>query len=63
MVSFTGSTAVGKLIQNLSGETMKRNQLELGGKSAYVVLDDADMRTSLYLAAWAALTTPARAVR
>ena len=47
MVSFTGSTAVGKLIQNLSGETMKRNQLELGGKSAYMVLDDADMNVAL----------------
>ena len=47
MVSFTGSTAVGKLIQKLSGETMKRNQLELGGKSAYMVLDDADMNVAL----------------
>ena len=36
MVSFTGSTAVGKLIQRLSGDTMKRNMLELGGKSAYL---------------------------
>ncbi|MGO9099036.1 MAG: aldehyde dehydrogenase family protein [Mycobacterium sp.] len=47
MVSFTGSTAVGKLIQSLSGETMKRNMLELGGKSAYMVLDDADMSVAL----------------
>ena len=47
MVSFTGSTAVGKLIQRLSGETMKRNMLELGGKSAYLVLDDADMDMAL----------------
>ena len=47
MVSFTGSTAVGKLIARLSGETMKRNLLELGGKSAYVVLDDADMDVAL----------------
>lgn len=47
MVSFTGSTAVGKLIQSLSGETMKRNLLELGGKSAYMVLDDADMNVAL----------------
>ena len=47
MVSFTGSTAVGKLIQRLSGDTMKRNMLELGGKSAYLVLDDADMNTAL----------------
>jgi aldehyde dehydrogenase (NAD+) len=47
MVSFTGSTAVGKLIQRLSADTMKRNLLELGGKSAYLVLDDADMSTAL----------------
>ncbi|MGX9787815.1 aldehyde dehydrogenase family protein [Mycobacterium sp. MMS18-G62] len=47
MISFTGSTAVGKLIQRLSGDTMKRNLLELGGKSAYIVLDDADMNLAL----------------
>ncbi|ORA19924.1 aldehyde dehydrogenase family protein [Mycobacterium arosiense] len=47
MVSFTGSTAVGKLIQRLSADTMKRNMLELGGKSAYLVLDDADLDTAL----------------
>ncbi|UXA11543.1 aldehyde dehydrogenase family protein [Mycobacterium sp. SMC-8] len=47
MVSFTGSTHVGKLIQQLSAGTMKRNLLELGGKSAYVVLDDADLQTAL----------------
>lgn len=47
MVSFTGSTAVGKVIQRLSADTMKRNMLELGGKSVYLVLDDADMDTAL----------------
>ncbi|OBI19243.1 aldehyde dehydrogenase family protein [Mycobacterium sp. E2497] len=47
MVSFTGSTAVGKLIQRLSADTMKRNMLELGGKSAYLVLDDADLDMAL----------------
>ncbi|OBH29155.1 aldehyde dehydrogenase [Mycobacterium sp. E342] len=47
MVSFTGSTAVGKLLQRLSADTMKRTLLELGGKSAYMVLDDADMDTVL----------------
>lgn len=47
MISFTGSTAVGKLIQRLSADTMKRNMLELGGKSAYLVLEDADMSTAL----------------
>ncbi|BBU21049.1 aldehyde dehydrogenase family protein [Mycobacterium xenopi] len=47
MISFTGSTAVGRLIQRLSGDTMKRTLLELGGKSAYIVLDDADMSVAL----------------
>src|SRR3984885_13193684 len=47
MVSFTGSTAVGQLIQRLSGDTMKRNMLELGGKSVYLVLDDADLDVAL----------------
>ena len=47
MVSFTGSTTVGALIQRLSADTMKRNLLELGGKSAYIVLDDADMSIAL----------------
>jgi aldehyde dehydrogenase (NAD+) len=47
MISFTGSTAVGELIQRLTATTMKRNLLELGGKSAYLVLDDADMSVAL----------------
>jgi aldehyde dehydrogenase (NAD+) len=47
MISFTGSTAVGQLIQRLSADTMKRNLLELGGKSAYLVLEDADMDQAL----------------
>lgn len=47
MVSFTGSTAVGTLLQRLSADTMKRTLLELGGKSAYMVLDDADMDAAL----------------
>jgi aldehyde dehydrogenase (NAD+) len=47
MISFTGSTAVGKLIQRLSGDTMKRNLLELGGKSAYLLLEDADLPTAM----------------
>src|SRR5262249_38340731 len=36
-----------KLIQRLSADTMKRNMLELGGKSAYIVLEDADPSTAL----------------
>ena len=43
MVSFTGSTAVGRRIGSLAAQTVKRVALELGGKSPNVVLDDADM--------------------
>ncbi|MGQ0826738.1 MAG: aldehyde dehydrogenase family protein [Actinomycetota bacterium] len=42
MVSFTGSTAVGKRIAARGADTLKRVFLELGGKSANIVLDDAD---------------------
>jgi aldehyde dehydrogenase (NAD+) len=42
MISFTGSTAVGKLLTRLGAETMKRTFLELGGKSALIVTEDVD---------------------
>jgi aldehyde dehydrogenase (NAD+) len=42
-VSFTGSTDVGRLIARKGAESLKRVFLELGGKSAMVVLDDADL--------------------
>ncbi|HET6949703.1 MAG TPA: aldehyde dehydrogenase [Acidimicrobiales bacterium] len=42
-VAFTGSTAAGKRIMSLCGEQVKRVSLELGGKSAAIVLDDADV--------------------
>src|SRR4029079_9969340 len=41
VISFTGSTAVGKRIMEKGGATMKRLFLELGGKSATIVLEDA----------------------
>jgi acyl-CoA reductase-like NAD-dependent aldehyde dehydrogenase len=43
MISFTGSTAVGEAIYEAGAKTMKRLLLELGGKGAAVVLDDADI--------------------
>lgn len=43
MVSFTGSTAAGKRVMAVAAETVKKVALELGGKSAFVVLDDADL--------------------
>ena len=42
-VAFTGSTAVGKLIAHAAAENLTRVTLELGGKSAQVVFDDADL--------------------
>ncbi|GHB04950.1 aldehyde dehydrogenase family protein [Streptomyces termitum] len=43
MVSFTGSTAVGQAIGEVCGRSMKRQLMELGGKGAALVLDDADL--------------------
>src|SRR4051794_8899062 len=43
MISFTGSTAVGKRIMANGAESLKRVFLELGGKSANIILDDADL--------------------
>jgi betaine-aldehyde dehydrogenase len=43
MVSFTGSTRAGKRVAELAAASIKRVALELGGKSASVVLDDADL--------------------
>jgi acyl-CoA reductase-like NAD-dependent aldehyde dehydrogenase len=43
MVTFTGSTAVGRRVGAVAAETVKKVTLELGGKSANVVLDDADL--------------------
>jgi aldehyde dehydrogenase (NAD+) len=47
LISFTGSTAVGKRIMEKGAATLKRVFLELGGKSATIVLDDADFATSV----------------
>ncbi|RLT92805.1 aldehyde dehydrogenase family protein [Ketobacter sp.] len=47
VISFTGSTAVGQRIMEKGAATMKRVFLELGGKSANIVLDDANMDSAL----------------
>lgn len=44
-VAFTGSTTAGRRIGAICGEQLKRVSLELGGKSAAIVLDDADLET------------------
>ena len=47
MVSFTGSTRAGKRVSELASATVKRVALELGGKSASVILDDADLAAAV----------------
>lgn len=47
MVSFTGSTRAGKRVSELAAKTIKRVSLELGGKSAYIILDDADLEQAV----------------
>jgi acyl-CoA reductase-like NAD-dependent aldehyde dehydrogenase len=47
MVSFTGSLAAGRRVASLAGEGIKKVTLELGGKSAFVVLDDAPFEKAI----------------
>jgi aldehyde dehydrogenase (NAD+) len=46
-VAFTGSTAAGRRIAAICGEQLKRCSLELGGKSAAIILDDADVASTM----------------
>ncbi|MFF2955611.1 gamma-aminobutyraldehyde dehydrogenase [Kitasatospora sp. NPDC057965] len=55
MVSFTGSTAVGKRVAELATATVKRTHLELGGKAPFVVFDDADLDAAVHGAVAASL--------
>jgi alpha-ketoglutaric semialdehyde dehydrogenase len=57
LISFTGSTAVGKQIQRDATETLKRVSLELGGKNAQIVMDDADLDLALDGVLWGAFGT------
>ncbi|GAA3563944.1 aldehyde dehydrogenase [Nonomuraea rosea] len=54
-VAFTGSTAAGRRIASICGEQLKRVSLELGGKSAAIILDDADLSASMGMLAIASL--------
>ena len=53
MVSFTGSTAAGVSVSKAAAPTVKRVTLELGGKSANVILDDADIPKAAKMAVYA----------
>jgi aldehyde dehydrogenase (NAD+) len=52
LVSFTGSTATGRTIMAAAAPTLKKVFLELGGKSAAIVLDDADLTSAVSMAAF-----------
>jgi aldehyde dehydrogenase (NAD+) len=56
-VSFTGSSLIGKRIGEVCGKTLKRCSLELGGKNAQIVLDDADIELALEGVLWGAFGT------
>ncbi|MDB5919032.1 MAG: aldehyde dehydrogenase family protein [Massilia sp.] len=54
MISFTGSTAVGRAIGQTCGQLLKKVTLELGGNNAMIVLDDADLDAASSNGAWGA---------
>lgn len=56
LVSFTGSTATGRKVMAAGSETLKRVFLELGGKSAFIVLDDAEVASAAGMAAFMVCT-------
>ena len=55
-VSFTGSTNTGRSVMRGAADTLKKVFLELGGKSAFVVLDDADLKAATGVAAFTVCT-------
>jgi len=54
MVAFTGSTAAGRKVGEVAGAHLKKVALELGGKNALIVLDDADLDIAASNVAWGA---------
>jgi len=57
VISFTGSTETGKVIGRVCGEMHKRLSLEMGGKNAQIVMDDADLDLALDGVLWGAFGT------
>jgi acyl-CoA reductase-like NAD-dependent aldehyde dehydrogenase len=57
LVSFTGSAAVGREIAAVCGQNLKRVSLELGGKNAQIVMEDADLELAVEGALWGAFGT------
>jgi aldehyde dehydrogenase (NAD+) len=56
LVTFTGSTRTGRSVMEAAAKNLKRVFLELGGKSAFVILDDADMAMACITAAFTVCT-------
>jgi len=57
VISFTGSTATGSQVGRICGEMHKRLSLEMGGKNAQIVMNDADLDLALEGALWGAFGT------
>jgi len=57
MIGFTGSTEIGKKISAGAANTLKRVSLELGGKNAQIVMDDADLKLAIDGVLWGAFGT------
>ena len=57
VISFTGSTKVGKIINERGGKDLKRISLELGGKNGQIVMDDADLDLAVDGVLWGAFGT------
>ena len=57
VISFTGSSEVGSRIAEVSGKTLKRVSLELGGKNAQIVMSDADLELAIDGVLWGAFGT------
>ena len=57
MISLTGSTEVGRHVAEICGRDLRRCTLELGGKNAVIVLEDADLDLAVESVSWGALGT------
>jgi len=57
LISFTGSSEVGKIIASTAGKDLKRVSLELGGKNAQIVMEDANLELALEGVLWGAFGT------
>jgi benzaldehyde dehydrogenase (NAD) len=52
VIAFTGSTRAGRIVGELAGRHLKRAHLELGGNSAFIIREDADVEQAVNLATW-----------